>query len=271
MRELPHGKGSVSSNILRAATNENGEVTGLDNILHTSVPQTDILDQDRNLDSLGRASWNNNLVEALQCAVGNDNRSDIIGDIYLNNFRAIPSLVGVCHINAHGNAVVGRRNGGAVDTDGPILESGVTLAVAEWIPGKWVAEDVLVPENEGPVAVFMARIANRAARVQVIVEDREVADVPGETNREFARGVVVTEQDIGKGIATFFRWVELLDKSSCRVGDPCVGDRLAAGENDDGRYASISNGLDERALGADQGKVIFVDMFTGSNVESGSG
>lgn len=186
LAELPHSERSVSSNVLRAATNKNGEVTGLDNVLHTGVPQTDILDQNGDLDSLGRARRNNNLVKALQCAVGNDNGSNIIGDVYLHNLRTIPTLVGVFHINAHGNTGIGRRDGSAVDADRPILESGVTLAVAEWIPGKWVAEDVLVPKNEGPVTVLMARIANRAARVQVIIEDRKVADIARETDGEFA-------------------------------------------------------------------------------------
>lgn len=210
-RELPHSESSVSSDILRATANENSEIARLNNVLHASVPQTDVLDQNRNLDSRGCASGDDNLVEALQCAVRNNHRSNVIGDIDLDNLRGIPALVRVGHIHTHGNTLVGRRDGGAVDADRPILKSGVTLAVAERIPGKWVAENVLVPEDEGPVAVYMARVTNRAARVQVVVEDRKVADIAGETDGKLARRVVVTEQNIGKGIATFFGWVELLN------------------------------------------------------------
>lgn len=249
--ELPHSKCRVSSDILRATANENGEITRLDNVLHASVPQTNILDQDRNLDSLGRASRNDNLLEALQCAIGNNNGGNLIRDIYLYNLRSLAGLVGVGHSNTHGNTRVRRRDRGVVQANRPILESGVTLAVAEWIPGKWVAENILVPKDEGPITVFMTRVANRTARVQVIVEDREVTDIPGEADRQLARGVVVTEQDISKGITAFFGRVELLNQSGGRVRDPSVGNRLAAGENDDGRHAGISDGLDERALGAD--------------------
>lgn len=227
--ELPHGKCSVSSDILGATTNEDGEITRLDNVLHTSVPQTNILDQNGDLDSLGRASRNDNLLEALQSAVWNNHGGNLVRNIYLDNLRSLTSLVSVGHSNTHGNTLIGRRDCGAVHGDGPILKSGVTLAVAEWIPRKWVAENILVPKDEGPVTILMARVANRTTRVQIIIEDREVADIPGEADRQLAGGVIVTEQNISKGITAFFRRVELLNQSGSRVRNPGVGNRLAAG------------------------------------------
>ncbi len=261
---LPHSKGSVSSNILRATTNKNSELARFNNVLHPRIPQTNILNQDRNLNSLGRASRNNNLLEALQRAVGNNHRSNVVRDIHLDNLGTIPTFIRVGHIHADGDALVRRRNAAVVDADRAILEGGVALAVAEGIPGKRVAENVLVPEDEGPVAVGVARVTDGAARVQVIVEDWEVADVPGEADRELARGVVVTEKDVSEGIAAFLGGVELLDEGGGRVGEPCVGNGLATGEDDDGRHAGVSDGLDERALRTDQGEVVFVDVFTGA-------
>lgn len=55
-----------------------------------------------------------------------------------------------------------------------------------------------------------------------------------------------------------------MDEGRGRVGEPCVGDGLAAGEDDDGRHAGISDGLDERALRTDQGEVVYIDVFTGA-------
>lgn len=55
-----------------------------------------------------------------------------------------------------------------------------------------------------------------------------------------------------------------MDEGGGRVGDPCVGDGLATGEDDDCRYAGVSDGLDERALRTDQREVVFVDVFTGA-------
>lgn len=171
--------------------------------------------------------------------------------------------MGICHVNADGDGIRG-SDVRLVDGDRPILEGGVALAVAEGVPGEGAAEDILVAEVEGAVGQLVAGVADGAGGVEVVVVDGEVADVGGEADGELAGGVVVAEEDVGEGVAAFLGGVELLDQRGGRVGEPGLGHGLAAAEDDDGGDAGVDDGLDEGGLGADEGEVVYVDMFAGS-------
>lgn len=67
-------------------------------------------------------------------------------------------------------------------------------------------------ELEGAVGVGASGVANVPRRVEVVVVDGQVADVMGETDGEFARGVVVAEEDVRESIAALFGGVELLNQ-----------------------------------------------------------
>lgn len=86
----------------------------------------------------------------------------------------------------------------------------------------------------------------------------------GEADGEFARGVVVAEEDVGEGVAAFFGGIELLEEGGGRVREPGFGDGFAAGEDDDCRDAGFDDRFDEGCLGADEGEVVYVDVFAGS-------
>lgn len=110
----------------------------------------------------------------------------------------------------------------------------------------------------------MTRVSDGAARVQVVVENREITHVPGEADGELAGGIVITEQDIGQGITALFRRVKLLDKGGSRIRNPSVGDWLSAREHNNCWYASLCNSFDERALSANQREIIGINVFTSS-------
>jgi hypothetical protein len=171
--------------------------------------------------------------------------------------------VGVRDVNANGDGIRG-SDVRLVDSDRPVLEGGVALAVAEGVPGEGAAEDILVAEDEGAVWQLVARVADGAGGVEVVVVDGKVADIGGEADGELAGGVVVAEEDVGEGVAAFLGGVELLDQCGGRVGEPGLCDGLAAAEDDDGGDAGVDDGFDEGGLGADEGEVIYVDVFAGS-------
>lgn len=118
-------------------------------------------------------------------------------------------------------------------------------------------------EDEGAVWQLVAGVADGAGGVEVVVVDGEVADVGGEADGELAGGVVVAEEDVGEGVATFLGGVELLDERGGRVGEPGLRYGLATTEDDDGGDAGVDDGFDEGGLGTNEREVVYVDVFAG--------
>ncbi|KAI6775516.1 hypothetical protein HG530_002274 [Fusarium avenaceum] len=197
------------------------KVTRLDNVLHLAIPQTPILDLKINLDSLGLAGIDSDLLETLELVSGNVDRGEHILHVQLHNLGAVTlGLVADIHGNSHG---VGR--GYVLFGDGDLgeVELAVGQSVAERVQGFGVLEDVVVAEFEGAVLVDFAWVG-----------------------------------DIGESMATLLRLVELLDKSRSLLGDPGLGDGLAGTEHYDGRLASVDDGFNELGHGADQVQFVLV-------------
>lgn len=66
---------------------------------------------------------------------------------------------------------------------------------------------------------------------------------------------MVAKENIGESVPSLFAGVELLDERGGRVGDPGLGDGLAAGEDDHEGLAQLGQAQGEVALGADEVEV----------------
>ena len=62
--------------------------------------------------------------------------------------------------------------------------------------------------------------------------------------------------------------IHLKQKGGCRVRDPRFRDWFARLEDNDGGFAGLDDCLDEGAHGADEGKIIDIDVLACSGVEA---
>ena len=122
-------------------------------------------------------------------------------------------------------------------------------------------------ELEGAVLVFTSDVDGTPG-VKVIVVHRRGAYIVWEADGELATGIFVSKEDIGEGIAALLRGVELLNERGRLLRDPCLGDGLARGEDDDGGLAGVDDGLDKVGHGADEVEVRDVDVLASGGVEA---
>lgn len=259
-----HSKRSSAPKVLARAAHQHLEVSRLNNILHPNIPQPQILHVQRNLDCNSLPGLNNHLLEPLELDIRHHDAGDQILNVDLHDLRAVAGgLVGYVHGDSDGVLSAHLR---LRELDRAVLESGVGLAVTEFVEREWVVENVLVAELEGAVLIFLADI-DGAAGVEVIVVDRGSSDIVWEADGELSRWVLIAEEDVSEGVSALFRGVELLDKRRRLLRDPGLGNGLSGGENDDGWLAGVNDGLDEVGHGADEVEVRDVDVLTSGGVE----
>jgi hypothetical protein len=79
---------------------------------------------------------------------------------------------------------------------------------------------------------------------------------------------VVSEKNVGEGVAAFFAGVELLDEGGGGVGDPVFGYGLSGAEDDYGGGCRVYYGAQEGAHCADEAEVRDVDVLARGGVEA---
>ena len=107
-------------------------------------------------------------------------------------------------------------------------------------------------EAEGKEGIF-GEIAVSAVEHGIVGERRKLPDGSVESDGETPRRIVVSGENVGDGVATFFARIPGFEDGGRVFAGPVHSESAACGENDDERFAGRDEGLEEVFLRA--GKV----------------
>ena len=166
-------------------------------------------------------------------------------------------LAGVGQVRAHRHGAVG-CNGGRRQPQIGESEARVREAVAERVQGRVrhveVLGGVLVVRVRGPTGL------------ELVVIDRDLADVPGEGHRQLAAGVHLAEEYVSYGVSPLDTWLPRFQECRCVVREPVDGQGATIHQHHHVRLPGCGHRLDQCLLLAGQ-----VDVGSGRGLTAVGG
>src|SRR5579863_828618 len=245
-RHLEFGVLSVGG----AGADHDVEDAGLDDPFHALVINRERVGLELEFDGGFLAGLEREAVEAAQRHNGLSDGGELLVDVEFSDLVAL-AAPGVGDVDADGGCVARLHLRGR---DAKVIEAkcGVAEAVAEGEERRAV--------DEGVAAV---------ARRLVIVIVGKLPDGAREGDGQFAAGINVAEEDVGRSGAAFPAEIPAFENGGNVGSNPVDGERAAVDEEDYGRRTGVEYGFDELALGTNKiqrravAEVLFTPGFAG--------
>ena len=197
-------------------------------------------------DGPGLTGLDEDAVEGTELLAGPDGGGQRVDDVELDHLVAVAGT-GIFHLDRHFDIRNGARN-----RESGVLEGRVTEAVSEGIQRIGGHFHIVV-----------------AARILLVVIDRELAYVPGNAHREASGRVVIAEEDVGEGRTAFAAGIPHREEGVGLLRGPVLVQRTAFHIYDDDRLAGGLDGPQEFVLQAQELQRGPVEAFAGLHVGNG--